>query len=75
MKIGDLVRFNPATRWLTCEERETNGVILQILSGGSHRKNTSYEVMWSSEVDHGAHSLTGGGLIGWYVAPSLELVL
>ena len=74
MKIGDIVRFNPTTRWLTREEHETNGVILQILSGGSHRKNTSYEVMWSSEVvDYGAHTMSGSGTIGWYAAPSLEL--
>jgi len=73
VKIGDIVRFNPTTRWLTREEREVNGVILQVLSGGSHRKNTSYEVMWSSEVDHGAHSMSGSGTVGWYAAPSLEL--
>ena len=74
MKLGDIVQFNPNQRWLTREERNANGIILAILDGGSHRKNTSYQVMWSSEVDHGAHSLDGSGVVGWYVEPSLVKV-
>ena len=75
MKVGDIVRFNPNQRWLTSEEHSANGIILAVLDGGSHRKNASYQVMWSSEVDHGGLSplfdVDSSGTIGWYVAPSL----
>lgn len=74
MKVGDLVKFDPEIRWLNPREYNANGIILQVLDAGSHRKNTSYQVMWSSTIDHGAHSLDGSGTIGWYVRPSLVKV-
>jgi len=78
VKVGDIVKFDPRIRWLTKEEHDANGIILTVLDGGSHRKNTSYQVMWSSEMDHGGLSplfdVNGSGTIGWYVAPDLMKV-
>ena len=65
MKIGDLVKLNSNSRFLTKEQHEATGVILQVLDGGSHRKNTSYEVMWSIKL----RNTTGNAAnIGWHTS-------
>jgi len=74
MKIGDLVKLDPSNKWLEPEEFKATGIILQVLDGGSHRKNTSYEVLWSKEIKHGAHTYTGSGNVCWHTAPRLELI-
>ena len=63
MKVGDVEKLNNRVRWLTEEQHEATGIILQVLDGGSHRKNTSYEVMWSIKL----RNTTGHGVnIGWH---------
>ena len=47
MKVGDLVRAKRNVRWMTSKELSATGLIIQVLDGGSHRKNSSYEVLWS----------------------------
>ena len=47
MKIGDLVRLKRHGRFLTKDDWEATGLIIRVLDGGSHRKNTSYEIHWS----------------------------
>ena len=47
MKVGDLVRAKRNVRWMTSEELEATGLIVQVLDRGSHRKSNSYEVLWS----------------------------
>jgi len=74
VKVGDLVKLDPSNRWLGPEEYKAIGVILQVLDGGSHRKNTSYEVLWSKEIKHGAHTYTGSGNICWHTPKRLELI-
>ena len=65
MKIGDIVKLNKRARWLTEEQHAATGVILQVLTGGSHRKNTSYEVMWSIKL----RNTTGNSAnIGWHTS-------
>lgn len=64
MKVGDLVKRKRTQAWLTEEEWNSTGIILQSLSGGSHRKNTSYEVLWSHNPLKSE----------WHTSPSLELV-
>lgn len=64
MKRGDLVRAKRKVRWMTSEELNATGIIIQVLDGGSHRKNNSYEVLWSHnplEPD-------------WHTSNTLELV-
>ena len=68
MKVGDLVKLNNKLRWLTEEQHKATGVILQILNGGSHRKNTSYQVLWSIKL----RNTTGAGAnIGWHTSTCL----
>ena len=68
MKIGDVVKLNSRMRFLTEEQHEATGIILQVLDGGSHRKNTSYEVMWSIKL----RNTTGNGSnIGWHTSRCL----
>ena len=64
MKVGDVVKLNNRVRWLTEEQHKATGVILQILDGGSHRKNTSYEVMWSIKL----RNTNGAANIGWHTS-------
>ena len=64
MKVGDLVKLNNRVRWLTEEQHNATGVILQVLDGGSHRKNTSYEVMWSVKL----RETHGNSNIGWHTS-------
>lgn len=64
MKVGDLVKLNNRVRWLTEEQHEATGVILQVLDGGSHRKNISYEVMWSIKL----RNTTGSANVGWHTS-------
>jgi hypothetical protein len=65
MKIGDLVRLNSKVRWLTEEQHKATGIILQILDGGSHRKNTSYQVMWSTKL---RDTMGSASNIGWHTS-------
>ncbi len=72
MNVGELVRINPNSRWLSPEEYRATGIILQVLDGGSHRKNTSYQVMWSEEIPHTRDA--GTNKTGWYVKFDLEVI-
>ena len=69
MKVGDLVRLrrkmNPRSQFMTKEDWNATGIILTELNGGSHRKNTSYEILW------GIKSKT---LQTWHTSNTLELV-
>lgn len=65
MKVGDLVRPSRERAWLQKEEWNVTGIVVQVLDGGSHRKNTSYEVLWSHKSDV---------LSKWHTDHSLELV-
>mgnify|MGYP005681346983 CR=1 FL=1 len=67
MKVGDLVKLNSDVRWLTKEQHEATGIILQVLDGGSHRKNNSYQVMWSVVI----RNPTGSGNVGWHTSRCL----
>ena len=65
MKRGDLVRAKRKVRFMTSEEWNATGIIIQVLDGGSHRKSNSYEVLWSHK------SLA---LPTWHTSSTLELV-
>ncbi len=65
MKIGDLVKLNSKVRWLTEEQHKATGIILQVLDGGSHRKNTSYQVMWSTEL---RNTKGNSSNVGWHTS-------
>lgn len=47
MKVGDLVRLKRKMRFMSEADWNATGLIIRALTGGSHRKNTSYEVLWS----------------------------
>lgn len=47
MQLGDLVRLKRHGRFLTKGDWEATGLIVRVLDGGSHRKNTSYEIYWN----------------------------
>ena len=64
MKVGDLVRARRKVRFMTSEEWNATGLIIRVLDGGSHRKNISYEVLWSHK------SLA---LPTWHTSSTLEL--
>ena len=64
MKRGDLVRPRRKVRFMTSEEWNATGLIIRVLDGGSHRKNISYEVLWSHK------SLA---LPTWHTSSTLEL--
>ncbi len=64
MKIGDLVRLKRHGRFMVKNDWEATGLIVQVLNGGSHRKNVSYEVLWSSD------SLS---LPKWHTTQTLEI--
>ena len=65
MKMGDLVRLKRHGRFLTKDHWEATGLIVRVLDGGSHRKNTSYEIHWS-------HKSTS--LPIWHTKNTIELV-
>ena len=65
MKVGDLVKLRRTQAWLTEEEWNSTGIILQALTGGSHRKNTSYEVLWDRKSNR---------LVQWHTHHTLELI-
>lgn len=71
MKPGDLVRLRREKKLYTISEWSSVGVIVQALTGGSHRKHAAYLVMWpdalegSSNIPHKQN---------WHAAPSLEKV-
>ena len=47
MEVGSLVRLKRHGRFMTKGDWEATGLIIRVLDGGSHRKNTSYEIHWS----------------------------
>jgi hypothetical protein len=73
MKIGDLVAMKDSESYdpedvyrpikLYMQEYPGSGVILRVLDGGSHRKQTSYEVYWPES-----------GKTNWHVEHHLRLV-
>ena len=64
MKPGDLVRAREKVKFMTTEEWNATGIIIQVLDGGSHRKNTSYEVLWGNYP----------WVPTWHTSSALELV-
>jgi len=64
VKVGDLVRLKRHGRFMIKNDWEATGLIVQVLDGGSHRKNVSYEVFWSFD------SLS---LPKWHTAQTLEI--
>jgi len=64
MKTGDLVRLKRHGRFLIRDDWEATGIIVTTLDGGSHRKNTSYEVLWSCKST---------SLPTWHTSQTLEL--
>ena len=69
MKLGDLVRPKRKLKFLTEEVWNATGIIISVLSGGSHRKNTSYEVMWNAGYEDDDNRLAK-----WHTKDGLELV-
>lgn len=65
MKTGDLVRLKRKMRFMTAEDWNATGLIIRSLDGGSHRKNTSYEVLWN-------HKSTS--LPTWHTSNTLEAI-
>ena len=65
MKLGDLVRPKRHLIWLTQDDWDATGIVIRVLDGGSHRKNTSYEVLW----DH-----QNSKMVKWHTHSTLELV-
>ena len=51
MKVGDLVKINKNKKWLSRHDFSKTGVVLEKLSLGSHRKQSSYLVLWSDGID------------------------
>ena len=49
MKLGDLVRLKRHGRFMIKDDWEATGLVVRVLNGGSHRKNTSYEIYWNRE--------------------------
>ena len=64
MKTGDLVRLKRKMRFMTAEDWNATGIIIQSLTGGSHRKEVSHEVLWSRE---------SSTLPKWHTQSTLEL--
>ncbi len=65
MKIGDLIRLKRHGRFMIKDDWEATGLIVKVLDGGSHRKNASYEVLWSS---------SSPSLPTWHTKHTVELV-
>ena len=65
MKLGDLVRLKRHGRFMIKDDWEATGLVIRVLDGGSHRKNTSYEIHWS-------HNSTSLPL--WHTKNTVELV-
>ena len=68
MRVGDLVKLDPAAYKISEPAPRSTvefgvGVVLRVITGGSHRKNPSAEVMWPS-LDR----------IEWHAGPVLEIV-
>ena len=71
MRVGDLVRLNRGKKIYTISEWNSVGVVLEALSGGSHRKNSSYLVMWPEALDNSENIRNKEE---WHAAPSMEKV-
>lgn len=65
MNIGDLVRLKRHGRFLIKDDWEATGLIVKVFDGGSHRKNTSYEIHWSYKSN---------SLPLWHTEHTIELV-
>jgi len=71
MKVGDLVRLNRKKKLYTISEWNSVGVIVEALTSGSHRKHSSYLVMWPESFNNIENI---PNLKEWYSAPSIEKV-
>lgn len=71
MKVGDLVRLNRGQKLYTVSEWKSVGVIIEALTGGSHRKYSSYLVMWPEALENSKNIPHKNE---WYAAPSIEKV-
>ena len=71
MKIGDLVRLNRAKKLYAVSEWNSVGVIIEALTDGSHRKHSSYLVMWPESLEDSENIPHQKE---WYAAPSIEKV-
>ena len=71
MKVGDLVRLNRKKKLYTTSEWSSVGVIIEALTGGSHRKYNSYLVMWPEALKDSENIPHKEEL---YAAPSIEKV-
>ena len=65
MKIGDLVRLKRHGRFMIKDDWEATGLVIRALHGGSHRKNTSYEIYWNRKST---------SLPIWHTKNTVELV-
>ncbi len=71
MKTGDLVRLNREKKLYSVSEWNSVGVVIEALTGGSHRKYNSYLVMWPEAL---SNSKNIPHKEEWYAAPSIEKV-
>lgn len=71
MEVGDLVRLNRKKKLYSVSEWNSVGVIVEALTGGSHRKYSSYLVMWPEAI---ANSENIPHRKEWYTTPSIEKV-
>ena len=65
MKIGDLVRLKRHGRFMIKDDWAATGLVVRALDGGSHRKNTSYEIYWNRKST---------SLPIWHTKSTVELV-
>ena len=66
MKIGNLVRVNRKTGWVSKEDWSVTGLVVRVLSKNCYRKNTAYEVLWDSNIK--------GQLPVWHSDLSIEVI-
>jgi len=71
VKVGDLVRLNRKKKLYTVSEWNAVGVIVEALTGGSHRRYNSYLVMWPEAF---SNSENIPNLKEWYATPSIEKI-
>ena len=77
MKVGDLVVLNSESDHVSSLYGEdifegTSGIILEALHGGSHRKNSSYLVLWPPNASKHIHKDNKDNT-RWYTGESLKL--
>ncbi len=77
MKVGDLVVLNSESDHVSSLYGEdifddVSGIILEALHGGSHRKNSSYLVLWPPNATKHIHK-SNADCTRWYTSESLKL--